>query len=373
VGFEERTKMDGRRELARVVLEGELSLSKACERMGVSRPTGYVWLRRAEAMGLEGMEELTRRPHRMARTTAEGVVAEVLALKRQHPSWGAKKLLAARWPEHEGMQAPICVRTADRILERHGLVRKREKRPAKVGSFERRECNELLQMDFKGMGRRPHPYVPFTVVDDRSRYCLSFEPLAKEGVEGVWKVLWGIFGEYGVPESILSDNGNCFHSVRSRGPSRLEARLWLLGVRTIHGRRRHPQTQGKVERLHRTMNEETPVPLREMSLERAREVLPGVVHAYNWERPHEALGMRVPGEVYTPSPRPRPQRLPAHELPNSATKRKVDCAGLVSYRGSTYRAGRGLAGEHVEIREDRKGEAIYYAGVRIACLHTLEV
>jgi transposase InsO family protein len=372
VGFEERTKMQGRRELARRVLKGELSLSEACREAGVSRPTGYKWVRRAEAMGVEDMAELSRRPHRIARATGEEVVREILALKAARPVRGAKKLVAERWPEHKGMEAPICVRTADRILARHGLVRKREV-PAKVGSFERGACNELLQTDFKGMGRKPHRYVPLTVVDDHSRYCMAFEPLAGERWEGVWEVLWGLFGEYGLPESILSDNGSCFHSVRSRGPSRLEVRLWRLGVRTIHGRRRHPQTQGKVERLHRTMNEETPVPLRQMTLEQAREVLPEVVRVYNWERPHEALGMRVPGEVYTPSPRRRPDRLPTHELPESATKRKVDAAGLISYRGRRYRAGKGLVSEYVEIREHHKGEAIYYAGVRIASLHTLKV
>ena len=153
----------------------------------------------------------------------------------------------------------------------------------------------------------------------------------------------------------------------------MEVRLWLLGVRTIHGRRRHPQTQGKVERLHRTLNTESPVPLRQMTLAEAREVLPEVVRIYNWERPHKALGLWTPGEIYTPSPRPRPDRLPLHELPESAIKRKVDASGLVSYRGQAYRAGRGLVGEHIEIREDEKGEAMYCAGIRIAPLHTLKV
>lgn len=373
MGFEEQTKMGGRRELARLVLSGAMSMKEACEKLGVSRSAGYRWLHRAEEMGVEEMGELARRPHHIACATPAEVVAEILALKAEWPVWGAKKLLADRWPAHKGVVAPICVRTADRILERHGLVHKRQQVAAKVGSFEKRECNEMLQMDFKGMGKRPHPYVPFTVLDDHSRFCLSFAPLPDEGVEGVWEVLWRVFGEYGLPESILSDNGNCFHSVRSRGPSRLEARLWLLGVRTIHGRRRHPQTQGKAERLHRTMNEETPVPLRQMTLAEARRVLPPLVHVYNWRRPHEALGMRVPGEVYTPSPRKRPKRLPSHELPESAIKRKVDAAGLVSYRGRTYRAGKGLVREQIEIREDERGEGMYFAGVRIASLPTLEV
>jgi transposase InsO family protein len=373
MGFKEATKMDGRRELARAVLSGAKSMTEACKDSGVSRPTGYRWLRRAEEMGVEEMVELSTRPHHTPRATAPEVVEEILALKAQHRKWGAEKLLGNRWPEHKGMKAPICLRTGDRILAKHGLVQKREKPPKKVGSFEKSECNEMLQVDFKGMGKKPHLYVPFTVIDDRSRFCLAFVPLLNEDWQGVWETLWALFGEYGLPESILSDNGNCFHSVRSRGPSRLEVRLWLLGVRTIHGRGRHPQTQGKVERLHRTLNTETPVPLRQMTLVEAREVLPELVRIYNWERPHKALGLRTPAEVYTPSPRQRPHQLPAHELAQSAIKRKVDAAGLVSYRGQGYRAGRGLVGEHIEIRNDEKGEAMYFAGVRIASLLTLKV
>jgi len=372
MGFPEKTKMDGRRELARRVLLGEVSLARACQEAGVSRRTGYKWVQRAEAMGLESMAELSRRPQHIARATTEDVTAEILALKARHPVWGAKKLLADAWPEHKGCKAPICVRTADRILKRNGLVRKRVTHK-KVGTFERGECNELLQMDFKGMGRRPRPYVPFTVIDDHSRFCLAFAPLLNEGWLGAWEALWAAFGEYGLPESILSDNGSCFHSTQSRGPTHLEARLWLLGIRTIHGRSRHPQTQGKVERLHRTLNEETPQPFREMTLEQAREALPRLVEQYNWRRPHEALKMRAPGEIYTVSPRLRPERVPIHELEESATKRKVDCAGLISYRGRTYLVGKGLAGEQVEIREEEKGEATYYAGVRIASLTTPKV
>ncbi len=373
MGFKETTKMDGRRELARQVLSGAKSMTEACKDAGVSRPTGYRWVRRAQEMGITGMKERSRRPHHSPRATPPEVVAEILALKAEWPKWGAETLWGKRWPEHKGMKAPVCVRTGDRILARHGLVEKRKPPPAKVGSFEKSACNEMCQMDFKGMGQEPHPYEPLTVIDDRSRFCLAFEPLPDEGWEGIWETLWAVFGEYGLPESILSDNGDCFHSVRSRGPSRLEARLWLLGVRTIHGRSRHPQTQGKVERLHRTMNTETPIPLREMTLAQAREVLPEVVRIYNWERPHQALGLRTPGEVYTPSPRQRPERLPVHELPESAIKRKVDCVGLISYRGRRYRAGRGLAGEHIEVREDDEGEAMYYAGLRIASLQTLKV
>jgi len=373
MGFKGMTKMDGRRKLAREVLSGAKSMTEACKEAEVSRPTGYRWVRRAQEMGIEEMEAFSTRPHHSPQATPLEVEAEVLALKDQREAWGAEKLLDLGWPGRKGMVAPICVRTADRILAKHGKVQKRSKPPVKVGSFERSECNELHQVDFKGMGRRPHPYVPLTVIDDRSRFCLAFEPLPGEGWEGVWETLWRVFGEYGLPESILSDNGNCFHSVRSRGPSRLEVRLWLLGVRTIHGRRRHPQTQGKVERLHRTLNTESPVPLRQMTLAEAREVLPEVVRIYNWERPHKALGLWTPGEIYTPSPRPRPDRLPLHELPESAIKRKVDASGLVSYRGQAYRAGRGLVGEHIEIREDEKGEAMYFAGIRIAPLHTLKV
>lgn len=131
--------------------------------------------------------------------------------------------------------------------------------------FERAECNQLWQLDFKAVhqsGQGRLGYWPLTVLDDCSRFCLRFEPLEYQRGGLVFEVLWALFGEVGLPEAILTDNGSCFSGTWGGGPNNLEVKLWRLGIRTIQGRPYHPQTQGKVERFHRTVNEELGALLR---------------------------------------------------------------------------------------------------------------
>jgi transposase InsO family protein len=216
-------------------------------------------------------------------------------------------------------------------------------------------------MDFKGTPRG-YRYVPFSVVDDCSRFCLALEPLRSQASEFVWGHLWDVFGEYGLPDCLLCDNA--FNNNRGYGPTQLQARLWRLGVGTTHGRPSHPQTQGKVERFHRTLEEEYHGLLYQHSLEAARIAFRELRFDYNWERPHQALGMRKPGPVYTPSRRKRPDCLPPIIVPEGAVTRKVDIEGKIHYHGRRLMAGRGLIGEWVEIRHAPNGEPIvYYAGM----------
>jgi len=198
-------------------------------------------------------------------------------------------------------------------------------------------------------------------------------PVFTKTGEAAWNVLWEAFGQYGLPECLLCDNGDGFNNTRSLGPTWLQARLWRLGIRTTHGRPRHPQTQGKVERFHRTISVEVdPAHLGD------KQALSAFRHCYNWSRPHEALEMRVPGSVYKPSSRLRPDQLTEAEsywASTDAIVRKVDSYGKISYKNCRYHPGRGLSGEWVEIREEAQGKdmgmAAFYAGVRFAALDDL--
>ena len=395
--FQEVSRMQNRQRLAELVLSGEASLSEAARRFGVSRPTAYLWVRRARERGVAGLQPLSRRPHTIARCTPTETEALVLAQKEARPAWGAKKIHAELWPDGDGVGgvAPVCVRTVDRLLRRHGLAGKRGEARGPLKRFEREGCNQLWQIDFKAMG--PHAlFLPLSVLDDCSRFCLALLPVSRPSSEVVWSALWEVFGEYGVPECILSDNGDCFNSTLSRGPTPFQARLWRLGVKTLHGRPAHPQTQGKVERFHRTLEEEYrallhqrdphaasrrkqghpaghPVGPYETAAESARIAWEQVRQDYNWARPHEALSMRTPGSQYAPSPRKRPDVLPPATIDENAAARKVDVSGQFGFQGRTYRAGRGLAGEWVEIREGIHGYELRYASVVIAPLEHLQV
>jgi len=372
--------MQQRKQLAYRVLQEKVSISTAAREAGVSRQTAYVWVQRAREQGLEQLAEKSRAPHRRPVATPQAVVERVLEVKQQYPDWGAKKIVARLWPETvlgggkpDGAEpnpvgAAVAVRTADRILARHDLVQRRKPVAKTWQRFERAHCNELWQMDFKGMGRGGPGYWPLSILDDHSRYCLAFTPVARQTGKEVLNVLWQVFGDVGLPQVMLTDNGSCFSGTWGFGISWLESQLWLLGVETRQGRPYHPQTQGKVERFHRTVEGSLKDRLRQPTPELAAPVYAQAVHVYNWERPHEALRMQVPGNVYVPSPRPRPARIPQHEIPEDAIKRKVLHNGDMHYRSGIYRISGGLAGEWIEIRELDAGPVAYFAGKPIGLL-----
>lgn len=361
--FQEMSKRQGRQQLAWRVMEGGQSIASAAREADVSRQTASSWVHRARQEGIVHLSERSRAPHTRPTATAQAIVDQVLAVKGAHIFWGAKKIHAHLWPT----QPPICVRTVDRLLARNNRVQNPRQPAPPWQRFERGGCNELWQMDYKG--GRPG-YWPLSLLDDHSRFCLALRAVERKTTENGWSVLWEALGEYGLPVCILCDNGDGFNSVTSLGPTRFQANLWLLGIKTTHGRPRHPQTQGKVERFHRTLEE-----LIEEAggLVSACSVLEPWRQEYNWVRPHEALDQQVPGAVYVCSSRVRPARLPKHEARTGAVMRKVDCAGRISYRNQTYLASKGLAGDWVQICEEEAGDALYYAGVRIAALETLKV
>lgn len=365
--FQETTRMQERQKLAVQVLREGVSVAQAAREARVSRVTAYEWLGRARREGVAQMQERSRRPHHSPRVS-EAIQAareQVLELKAQRPAWGAKKLHAYLWPG-EQMEPPVCVRSVDRWLKQAGLVVERGV-THKPQRFERAACNQLWQLDFKGLEAH-WGYRPLSLLDDCSRFCRRLEPVVGRSTQDYWPVLWQACGDYGLPDCILCDNGDGFNNTVSLGPTPFQARLWRLGVETLHGRICHPQTQGKVERFHRTLEDEWKQELRQAEVETARRVWPGIVGDYNWVRPHEALGGRVPGAVYEVSVRVRPPRLPEAEIAEGALTRKVDEMGRIRYNSRAYRAGRGLAGQWVELREEEGGLLIFYANHRIAPL-----
>ena len=357
-----------RKQMVLRVGQGELTVSQAAREYGVSRNTVRLWLDRASEDTLGELAERSRRPHRIPRATDEELKLRILEMKAKRPAWGAKKIVAKLWPE----SPPLSVRTADRILARHGLVATRGQAQAEV-RFERDRPNELLQVDFKGLGRPSLGYSPLSVLDDATRFCLAFRPLPDHQTDTIFEALWDVFGEYGLPDAILTDNEPCFAEVSRYGPSKLEAKLWLLGIRVLHGRPLHPQTQGKVERFHLTPEQELGPQLRQQDPLDAQRVYARFVHDYNYERPHEALNMRTPGEIYTPSTRRRPTKMPEHSPPAGALVRRVEVTGRFTFRCQRYRAGRGLWGEHIELREEADGYGVYFANRRFAALEDLKV
>jgi transposase InsO family protein len=245
--------------------------------------------------------------------------------------------------------------------------------PAGTGRFQRPVCNELWQADFKALGVNPPGFRVLSVIDDCSRFVVALCVVPRATNLEVFAAFWNIFGERGMPDSLLTDNEACFHTRGSMGPSYLEARLWRLEISTLHGRPRHPQTQGKVERFHRSMEQDLGSLLKERDPVRMQKTLDAYKEDFNWARPHEACANRFPGAVYTAPSRRRPERLPDVVHPEGAQLRRVDDNGRFKREGSLYQIGRGLAKEQVALLPTPEGIVVVYAGKEFALLQDLKV
>lgn len=224
----------------------------ACQRFGISRTTGYKWRGRAASPQPQPLVDRSRRPHSCPRRTPPHIEQAILAIHAAY-RWGARKI-HAHLRDLPGLPG---ARAIQKVLARHHYSTRRAAPAAPPQRFERSAPNHLWQMDFKGpLGAGGPKRYLFTVLDDHARYLLALSLCADQTMPTAWSALWELFGAAGLPESILSDNGFGPRGPSVGGLSWLEARLLRLGVDAIHGRAYHPQTQGKVERLHRTLEEE---------------------------------------------------------------------------------------------------------------------
>ena len=358
--------MESRRRLVLDVLSSGVSLSEACRLAGVTRPTGRKWVKRARAVGIENISELSRAPKTSPRMTPPELEGPLLELKARYPEWGARKLVVLLRRE-SGLN--LSSRTADEVLRRNGLTTPRPVAAEPI-RFERQTCGALLQTDFKGLPKSA-PYALLSVLDDHGRYCFNFGPVPDKTGASVQQALWTLFDRHGLPDSMLMDNGDCWGAVSSKAPTAFEAWLMRLGIKPIHGRPGHPQTQGKVERFHQTAKLEMGDRLVQESMEAAQKACQEFVERYNWVRPHDALGGEVPGTRYRAFPRARPDQLPEHDIPESAISRKVDDTGFFNLKGRRYKIGRGLIAERIVVREDVLGLRTFYCGFPLPYLFEL--
>ncbi len=331
------------------VRQGRESVSAVCARYGISRKTGYKWLRRSrEVKWLGELDEQSRRPHRSPSKTAEGVEERVVEL-RQLYGWGARKLrcLLAR----EGIELGFM--TVHRILRRRGLLLNGEGfRPA-MRRFEWPQPNELVQMDFKGeyaLGPRSWCY-PLSLVDDHSRFAVALRALPSQHGERVKGTLVECFQTYGVPRRILVDHGTpWWSSTNGHGLTRLGVFLIRQGVDLLYSGIAHPQTQGKVERFHRTLKAWIRHHGQPRTLDTFQAALDSFRVEYNEVRPHEALDFKTPSSRYDSSPRGYDEHPAEWEYPLGSEVRRVDHNGCIrpSARGASFVC-HALAGERVRL------------------------
>ena len=373
MGWMETCAVAERMRFVMAVVEREEAFAVVCRQFGVSRRTGYKWLERYREEGVAGLLDRSRAPLHHRHAVASEIAERCLAARREHPTWGPVKVRA--WLERRVPQtAWPAASTIGVLFDREGLtIKRRLRRRSPPSSAPFGHCgaaNDVWCIDFKGWfltGDGTH-CEPLTLSDAHSRYLLRCQAMARLDTEHVWPVLDAAFREFGLPHRLRSDNGAPFASRGAGGLSRLSVKVIKAGVvpeRIAPGK---PQQNGRLERLHLTLLQDTASPPAR-SLREQLERLRSFQRLYNDERPHQALGNDTPAEHYAVSPRrfDGVLREPAYG-PDHAV-RYVRHNGEIRWRGDTIYISEALIGEPVGLREDEHGAwSVFYGPIGLGII-----
>ena len=364
--WKETKPMDERVRFIGAVSSRHYSMAELCRIYGISRKTGYKWVQRYAEESVDGLKDRSRRPARSPRRSEARCVEALLGERRAHPLWGARKLLVRLGRAHPDWPWPSAS-TAAAIFKRHGLVQPRRRRPRRDAPgklyIEAPGANDLWTADFKGqfrLGDRQKCY-PLTVADRCSRFLLGCRVVPGTTYAATRSVFEELFATYGLPSAMLTDNGPPFAGHFSpRRLSRLTVWWIRLGIEPLHIERGHPEQNGSHERMHRTLKAETArPPAADLTRQQAR--FDCFRQEYNEERPHEGIGMKMPGELYQSSPRPYPSRLPPLEYPGHFELRRSAARGI-RWQGRKLYISEVLEGEILGLEEVDDGLWSIYFG-----------
>lgn len=356
---------------------GHFTMTELCRDFGVSRKTGHKWVARHAEGGMKALEECSRAPKSVTCRTSEEVERLICTEKRLRSTWGPKKIQQILMTKH-GLESPPAVSTVGEVLKRHGLVAERRRRGA-VFKAERGDLtapersNHVLGVDFKGWfltgdGKRCDP---LTVTDLHSRFILKIDALEEARTSFAKAAFWALFRRQGIPEIIRVDNGTPFASQGPGGLSKLSV-WWIgLGIEVQFSRPACPQDNGCHERMHRTLKAECCRPpsangfAQQQRFDRWRK-------DFNEQRPHEALGMRTPADVYHPSAKRLDERVKPRLYPLGSEIRRVDSAGFIGLEGGRGYVGEAFVGVDVALERSETSDLILvrYANVRLGQLDT---
>ncbi len=368
--WSETSAMDQKRLFIKDYIRGSFGMAELCRRYGIARPTGYKWVARFEARGFPGLQERSRRPKGCSHETAIEITEAVLEFRRKHPYWGAKKLLSVLEKRHPLVKWPARSTVCD-LFSRHGMIDKKRRRkyPGHPGkpTDSMDAANDTWCVDFKGefkTGDGRYCY-PLTATDGFSRFILGCKGLTSTAHVGAQPVFRRLFKEYGLPRIIRSDNGVPFATTAIGRLSRLSIWWIRLGIYPELIEPGHPEQNGRHERMHKTLKQETTRPPaatmrgQQIRFDRFRE-------EFNEERPHEALGQNTPASRYAPSPRTFPFRLPAIEYPAHFEQRLMSRNGGFRWASKRVPLSHLLEGQYIGLEEVGDGVwDVYFSNVRL--------
>lgn len=351
--------MSERMEFVARLSKGE-RMTDLCEELGISRKTGYKFWRRYQEKGVVGLEDASRAPKRVRAKTNAAMEELLVQARKAHNSWGGRKLKDVLETKQPGLRLPAAS-TITAVLKRHGLIkaRKRRRRPERyVGGLTQPQApNEVWGVDYKGqfrLGNGRYCY-PLTASDLCSRYLLVTEALDGTDEASAREVFEQAFDEYGLPEVIRTDNGTPFASQGLAGLTKLSAWWLRLGIKHQRTEPAHPEQNGCHERMHRTLKAETTRPAGRNSLQQ-QERFDAFRREFNEERPHEALDMQRPAQVYKRSERPLAAPLPELAYPLHDDVLEVSRGGHIRLpRGRSCFLSYALVGQPVGLREQPDG------------------
>lgn len=348
--WQEQSIMSQKHEFVHLAAAATIPFRTLCRRFGISPTTGYRWWARYQEAGRDGLVEHSRRPHHSPRQTSAAMEDQLLALRTRYPTWGGRKLRQRLLDL--GLRDVPSPSTITAILTRHGRIPGPAAPAPTWQRFEHAAPNQLWQMDFK----RPVPLPegschPLSVLDDHSRYAIGLIASPDQRFETVQQHLTQLFRCYGLPDAILTDNGPPWGVPHATDRLTRLGAWWIrLGIIPLHGRIYHPQTQGKVERFHRTLEAEW------LQFQSTRTIVDWQIGfdtwrtCYNLERPHLALDLATPASRYQVSPRPFPEQLPTLTYGPDDLLRVVVGGGQIHYRGQTHYVSSAILGEQVALR-----------------------
>lgn len=353
------TIMDQRVRFISEYLNGYFPFNELCRQFTISRKTGYKWVKRYREFGVEGLTDKSRKPRSCPHQTPGNIVNAIVQARTKHPTWGPKKLLDILSNKHPSETLPAISTTAG-ILKREGMIkpdkrRLRRKHPGCPKTVTNGP-NDIWTADYKGQFKMRNGYYcyPLTVCDMHSRYLLGCDAHSAISLKDTTLHFTHLFKEYGLPKRIRTDNGVPFASNAIARLSTLSVWFIKLGIYPEHIEPGKPQQNGKHERMHRTLKKEATIP-PEKNIRDQQKRFDRFVNEYNEIRPHEALDMRKPAEVYKPSKKRMPKVIKHYDYPSHFEVRLVSRNGGIRWKHHRVPVSSTLIKEYIGFEEIENG------------------